>query len=264
MSKARDLAPAWSALRRFTPARIALGRTGVSLPTSAHLAFQLAHAQARDAVHRPFNSEALAGGLRASAVLSFLGALQLESRATSRVHYLQRPDLGRRLNEASAAALRQAAPRAAPDVAFVITDGLSALAIEANAVPFLEEVVPSVMADGLAIAPLCVVRGGRVALGDEVGELLRARCVVILVGERPGLTSPDSLGAYLTFAPRIGLTDERRNCLSNIRPAGLPWREAAVRLHWLIRECLRRQLSGVDLKEDAPTLAGPGVAALPG
>ena len=263
MSKQRELAPAWSALRRFTPARIALGRAGVSLPTNAHLAFQLAHAQARDAVHRPFDGNAMVRSLQASAILSPVGSVLLESRATSRVHYLQRPDLGRRLSEASAASLRQAAPSAVPDIAFVISDGLSALAIETNAVPFLEELVPSIMADGVTIAPFSIVRGGRVALGDEVGELLRARLVVILVGERPGLTSPDSMGAYLTFAPRIGLTDERRNCLSNIRPAGLPWREAAVRLHWLIRESLRRQLSGVDLKEDAPTLAGADFAALP-
>lgn len=254
MSKPRELAPAWAALRRFTPARIALGRTGVSLPTGAHLAFQLAHAQARDAVHRPFDAEAMVAALQASPTLSPLGHVTLASRATSRVHYLQRPDLGRRLSEASAATLREAAPAQAPDLAFVITDGLSALAIETNAVPFLEEVVPSLQSDGFSLAPLCVVRSGRVALGDEVGELLRARCVVILVGERPGLTSPDSLGAYLTFAPRVGLTDERRNCLSNIRPAGLPWREAAMRLHWLIRESLRRQLSGVELKEDAPAL----------
>lgn len=246
---------ALTALRRFTPARIALGRTGVSLPTAAQLAFQLAHAQARDAVHRPFDVEALVARLAASGALAPLGHVVLGSRATSRVHYLQRPDLGRRLSHASAAALREVAPSDLPDVVFVIADGLSSLAVDANAVGFLEAVVPGLQGDGLRIAPLCLVTGGRVAIGDEVGELLRARLVVVLVGERPGLTSPDSLGAYLTFAPRVGLTDERRNCLSNIRPAGLPWQDAATRLQWLIRESLRRQLSGVELKEDAPALA---------
>lgn len=246
---------ALAALRRFTPARIALGRTGASVPTAAQLEFQLAHARARDAVHRPFDVEALATRLDESPVLRPLGHLALASRTTSRVHYLQRPDLGRRLSHASAATVREAAAASPPDLAFVIADGLSSLAIDTNAAGFLDAVVPGLRDDGFAIAPLCLVVGGRVAIGDEVGELLRARIVVVLIGERPGLTSPDSLGAYLTHSPRVGLTDESRNCLSNIRAAGLPWAAAAARLRWLLNASRRRGLSGVALKEDAPTLA---------
>jgi ethanolamine ammonia-lyase small subunit len=248
---------ALAALRRFTPARIALGRTGVSVPTAAQLEFQLAHARARDAVHRPFDVQALANRLDESPALQPLGRVLLESRTTSRVNYLQRPDLGRRLSHASAAALREAAPAAAPDLAIVMADGLSSLAMDTNAVGFLEAVVPGLRNDAFAIAPLCLVTGGRVAIGDEVGELLRARIVVVLIGERPGLTSPDSLGAYLTHSPRVGLTDECRNCLSNVREAGLPWEAAAERLRWLLNESRRRGLSGVALKEDAPALSSP-------
>ncbi|MET0267458.1 MAG: ethanolamine ammonia-lyase subunit EutC [Duganella sp.] len=248
----------WAALRRFTAARIALGRTGVSQPTAPQLAFQLAHARARDAVHQSLDVAPLAQGLQA---LCGQPALVLHSAAASRHIYLQRPDLGRRLDEASRAALAQcaAAPDAAApdasapdgyDLALVVADGLSALAIEQNVLPFLRSLTARLAAESWTLAPPAVVLQGRVAVGDEVGQLLRARAVLVLVGERPGLSSPDSMGLYLTWAPRVGLTDASRNCISNVRPAGLSYEAAAFKLHYLLTESRRRQLTGVALKDE--------------
>lgn len=244
----------WQELRRLTPARIALGRAGTSLPTAAHLDFQFAHAQARDAVHLPFDHAAL------SAALAERGreTLLVHSAAADRHTYLQRPDLGRRLDPESAALLRRHA-EAHPqgyDLAVVIADGLSALAVQRHALPFLERMEEQVQAEGWSLSPVVLVQQGRVAVGDEVGELLRARMVVILIGERPGLSSPDSLGLYFTWAPRIGLNDAYRNCISNVRLEGLSYGTAAHRLLYLMREACRRQLSGVQLKDEAevPTL----------
>jgi len=240
----------WQMLRRFTAARIALGRTGVSQPTSAQLDFQLAHARARDAVHLALDVDALRRDLEA--VWPEAGpCVVLHSAAADRNVYLQRPDLGRRLDEASRVALAaQAGSRATSDVAFVIADGLSALAVAQNAAPFLGVLRACIAAEGWTVAPPMIVQQGRVAVGDEIGALLDARVVVVLIGERPGLSSPDSMGLYITWAPRVGLTDERRNCISNVRPAGQSYEEAAGRLHYLLAEARRRQLTGVELKDE--------------
>jgi len=198
----------WAALRQFTDARIALGRSGVSLPTSAHLAFQLAHAQARDAVHRGLDGPALSAQLSAAWPDLPGSVLQLHSAATDRNHYLQRPDLGRRLDIASRDLLAPSKGTLEErrfDVAFVIADGLSALGIEQNAAPFLAALHQRMAGEDWKVAPLCVVRQARVAIGDEIGQALGAKAVVVLIGERPGLSSPDSMGLYLTWMPRVGL-----------------------------------------------------------
>lgn len=231
----------WGELRQFTAARIALGRAGVSLPTAPQMAFQLAHARARDAVHRELDAEALAAQLEMACII-------VHSAAPDRATYLRRPDLGRRLDEPSRLAL---APHAAAfDIGFVIADGLSALAIEQHALPFLREWTALAPA-AVSMAPVVIVRQGRVAVGDEVAQLLGVQLVVVMIGERPGLSSPDSMGLYLTWQPRVGTTDERRNCISNVRPAGLDLAGAARKLHYLVGEARRRGLSGVALKDDS-------------
>lgn len=236
-------------LRRLTPARIALGRTGTSLPTRAQLDFQFAHAQARDAVHLAFDH----AGLRAQLAEVGRESLLLHSAAAHRDSYLQRPDLGRKLSDESAQALRdyaQANPGGV-DLVIVVADGLSALAVHRHTVPFLTRLQEQMAADGWSIAPVVLVEQGRVAVSDEIGERLGANMVVILIGERPGLSSPDSLGLYFTYQPKIGLTDAYRNCISNVRLEGLSYGMAAHRLLYLMREACRRQLSGVNLKDEA-------------
>ncbi|MEB0041066.1 MULTISPECIES: ethanolamine ammonia-lyase subunit EutC [unclassified Pseudomonas] len=239
----------WLELRRLTPARIALGRTGTSIPTSAQLDFQYAHAQARDAVHLPFDQSGL------SAQLAERGreTLLLHSAATDRNSYLQRPDLGRRLDDASAQQLRDyaTAHRGGVDVAIVVADGLSSLAVHRHTLPFLQRMEEQTAAEGWSLSPVILVEQGRVAVADEIGELLSAKMVVILIGERPGLSSPDSLGLYFTYGPKVGLTDAARNCISNVRLEGLSYGLAAHRLLYLMREACRRQLSGVSLKDEA-------------
>lgn len=239
----------WTKLRQFTPARIALGRTGISLPTSAHLDFQLAHARARNAVHHVLDRE------RLKAALEERGheVVMVHSAAPDRPTYLQRPDLGRRLDDASRHWL-EARGKGSHDVAFVIADGLSAFAIETNVVPFLDVMVPRAGREGWRLAPISIVGQGRVASGDEIGELMGAELVVMLIGERPGLSSPDSLGIYLTFKPRVGTTDADRNCISNVRREGLSYEDAAHKLVYLIGEARRRQLSGVHLKDESEAL----------
>ncbi len=244
-----SIANPWQQLRSLTPARIALGRAGTSLPTSAQLDFQYAHAQARDAVHLPFDHAAL------SAQLAERGrdSLLLHSAAPDRHSYLQRPDLGRKLNEASAQTLRdyaQANPGGV-DLAIVIADGLSALAVHRHSLPFLQRFEEQAAADNWSLSPMVLVEQGRVAVADEVGQLLGAKMSVILIGERPGLSSPDSLGLYFTYGPKLGLTDAYRNCISNVRLEGLSYGMAAHRLLYLMREACRRQLSGVHLKDEA-------------
>ena len=239
----------WLELRRLTPARIALGRTGTSLPTRAQLDFQFAHAQARDAVHLPFDHAGLSAQLRERGRDSLL----LHSAATDRNSYLQRPDLGRKLSDTSAQALREHA-QANPggvDVAIVVADGLSALAVHRHTLPFLSRLEEQMSTDGWSLAPVVLVEQGRVAIGDEIGQLLGAKMVVMLIGERPGLSSPDSLGVYFTYNPKVGLTDAYRNCISNVRLEGLSYGMAAHRLLYLMREACRRQLSGVNLKDEA-------------
>lgn len=236
----------WQQLRQFTRARIALGRAGHSQTTDTVLAFGLAHAQARDAVHLPLDCAAVASALDRAG----FATLPVHSAAPDREHYLRRPDLGRRLDEPSRARLARARPDAAPDVVIVIADGLSALAAQSHGVPLLCAVRER-LPEGWAMAPVVVAEQSRVALGDEVGELLDARQVVMLIGERPGLSSPDSLGIYLTYAPRVGRTDAERNCISNVRPEGLSYAQAADRLVFLLRGAAALGCSGVALKDDS-------------
>lgn len=227
-------------LREWTPARVALGRAGCSIPTAELLAFQLAHARARDAVHLPLDVSGLALQLQARQ----LDYLALHSAAPDREAYLSRPDLGRTLDESSREGLRPGPY----DAVFVIADGLSALAVHRHGVALLDAILPQ-LADW-RVAPVAIVEQGRVAIGDEIGERLGAEVAAVLIGERPGLSSPDSLGVYLTFGPRRGRTDAERNCISNIHEQGLNYEAAARRLVFLMREARRRKLSGVALKED--------------
>lgn len=254
----------WLELRRLTPARIALGRTGTSMPTSAQLDFQYAHAQARDAVHLPFDH----AGLSSQLAERGRECLLLHSAATDRNSYLQRPDLGRKLSDESAQKLRdytQANPGGV-DLAIVVADGLSALAVHRHTLPFLARMEEQTAIEGWSLSPVILVEQGRVAVADEIGELLGAKMVVILIGERPGLSSPDSLGLYFTYNPKVGLTDAYRNCISNVRLEGLSYGMAAHRLLYLMREACRRQLSGVSLKDEAQvqTLESDAGAGLKG
>ena len=237
----------WARLRRTTPARIALGRVGHALPLGEVLDFQLAHARARDAVHAALDGEALAGELAP------LPVLKVESDAQDRATYLRRPDLGRRLSAQSAAMLEEVGERG--DVVFVISDGLSATGVQAGAARLVQACIAEL--GDLSIGPVVIARQARVALGDPIGEALGARVSVMIIGERPGLSVHDSLGIYMTFAPRPGRSDAERNCISNIHGAGgLSPEDAARTLGWLLREALRRQISGVALKDDqSPALS---------
>lgn len=244
----------WRVLRQFTDARIGLGRAGVSLPTRELLQFQLAHAQARDAVHFPLDVKRLVDDLGESAMaLPGKSPLLLQSQAEDRLTYLQRPDLGRRLSPASLECLsrHRTGDPGGSDVAIVIVDGLSSSAIQNNAVCMVTQFLRDLEAEpgDWRLAPLTIVEQGRVAIGDEIGECLGASLVVVLIGERPGLSSPDSLGIYLTWGPESGLSDARRNCISNVRPAGLSFEHASQRLLYLMREARRLGISGVGLKD---------------
>lgn len=240
-------------LRRFTIARVALGRAGNALPTAAHLDFVEAHAMARDAVHAVLDVAALAEALRALG----LDPVVVASRAPERHTYLVRPDLGRALDDVSIARLA----RCDPPLALVIADGLSATAVQRHAAPFLAEALPRLARIGVAAGPAVIALQGRVALGDAIGAALGAEAVAVLIGERPGLSAPDSLGLYLTWNPRPGRTDAERNCISNIRPAGQPYAQAAETLAWLAGEMRRRRLTGVALKDERPAaLAAPAAS----
>ena len=244
----------WTVLRAHTAARIALGRAGNSLPTGEWLRFGLAHAMARDAVREPLDVGLLASQLQDQA---FGPVVAVDSAAGDRDTYLRRPDLGRRLAPGSAALFE---PAASPGgLVVVIGDGLSARAAQQHAQPLLVELRPRLEAHGMALGPVVIARQARVALGDEVGALLSAAAVLVLIGERPGLSSPDSLGAYLTWGPQVGCADSQRNCVSNIRPDGLPVAAAAHRIAWLLVAARRLGASGVALKDDSDM---PG--ALPG
>jgi len=238
----------WSHLRRHTGARIALGRAGGSLPTPARLDFQLAHAHARDAVLSPFDPEAFAERLR---VLSPL-VLPVLSAARDRAEYLRRPDLGRRLAPESRTLLESHATPC--DLVIIVSDGLSAHAVATQCEPLLAALLPLIRASRWTLAPLIVARHARVALQDEIGALLKATVSLILLGERPGLGSADSLGAYFIHTPFIARTDADRNCISNIREAGLPISAAAAKLHYLLGKSYGLRLSGVQLKDDSPAL----------
>ena len=244
-SQAVDAEP-WEKLRALTPARIALGRSGSALPTGEVLRFGHAHALARDAVHRQFDTAVLAQQI---AVLGFETA-QVASAAPDRATYLRRPDLGRQLGHEHAAHLESRA-KAGCDLALVVADGLSATAVQANAAPTLAALRPGLQASGWTLAPVVLATQARVALGDAIGAALRARMVLVLIGERPGLSSPDSLGAYLTYSPHIGRRDNERNCVSNIRAAGLPPERAAAALLWLMTQAFHRSVTGVTLKDES-------------
>ncbi len=246
---------AWAALRALTPARLALGRSGTSVPTAVQLDLQLAHARARDAVLVPLDPERVARDLRDLG----LDALHLHSAAPDRATYLRRPDLGRQLNDPSRALLQRAATHAHADLALVVADGLSASAVHTHAAALLAACLPAFRARGWRLAPICVVQQGRVALGDEVGALLQARQVVVLIGERPGMSAPDSLGAYLTHAPAVGRTDAERNCISNIHAAGLGYAQAGETLVRLLDAARALGQSGVGLKDEVRTVL-PGDA----
>lgn len=240
------VADPWAALRRHTAARIALGRAGDSVPTARLLEFEAAHAQARDAVHTPVDLAAL------RAQLPGIETVEVRSAAPDRTTYLQRPDLGRRLDPGCAGLLE----RGAHDVAFVIADGLSARAVHDHAAAVLHAALE--LLDGWRVAPVVLATQARVALGDEIGERLGAGLVAVLVGERPGLSAADSLGIYLTAGPRVGRRDSERNCISNIHPPhGLGHRGAAEKLVHLLAEARRLGLTGVGLKDDIAALPGP-------
>jgi len=246
MTGPRGLATAadpWLALRRFTPARVALGRTGASWTTAEWLRFGTDQARARDAVHAPLDADRLSGELGAAGH----PVLRVHSAAPDRATYLLRPDLGRRLDAASAAGLTRSDPT--PEAVVIAADGLSAPAVQRHVPPLLAAL--RARSPRWSGVPVVVGLQARVALGDEVGERLGAALAVVLVGERPGLSSPDSLGVYLTFAPRVGRTDAERNCISNVRPEGLGYEETARRLDWLGGEALRRRLTGVELRDES-------------
>ncbi|MCB1889813.1 MAG: ethanolamine ammonia-lyase subunit EutC [Rhodocyclaceae bacterium] len=238
----------WHPLRALTAARIGLGRAGDNLPTDALLRFGMAHAEARDAVHSPLDAAALADALAERG----LAPLAVRSEARDRAQYLRRPDLGRRLAEDDRAALA-AHPARGADSVLVLADGLSAAAVARHALPLLDALLPRL--SGWTLGPPVIALQARVALGDEIAEALDARQVVMLIGERPGLSSPDSLGAYLTQSPRRGRTDAERNCLSNIRPEGLPPAAAASRLAHLMVGARALGASGICLKDES---ASPG------
>ena len=243
-------------LRTLTPARVALGRSGSGLPTSALLAFTLDHARARDAVHAPLDADAIAAEIAA------LGCetMRIASQAESRADYLRRPDLGRKLALASQATL--AGRKHVPcDLAIMIADGLSAAAVHAHAAALLRDLLPRLKTMKMSVGPVLIASGARVALGDEVGLLCKARMILTLIGERPGLSAPDSLGAYITFAPKPGRTDAERNCVSNIHRAGLSYDEAAFKIAWLLQEGLTRGTSGVALKDESGDLRLAGMPA---
>jgi ethanolamine ammonia-lyase small subunit len=226
------------------------------MPTKALLDFTLAHARARDAVHAAFDVTAMISGLDELG----LPAIEVCSRARARDDYLRRPDLGRRLDQASQHLLASKHGGACR-LAIVVGDGLSPTAVNVHAIEVIRRLVPGLAEGGIEIGHAVVATGARVALGDEIGALLGAQMIVMLIGERPGLSAPDSLGAYLTFAPRPGLTDAERNCVSNIHGAGLTHDEAAFRIAWLIREGLARQLTGVALKDESGAQTPPHIGA---
>jgi ethanolamine ammonia-lyase small subunit len=241
----------WAALRRHTPARISLGRAGTSLPTSEVLRFAAAHAAARDAVHLPLDVGALLADLRTRG----FEATTATSRAAARHEYLTRPDLGRLLAPSAAEA---SPPAGDGGLCIVVGDGLSAIAAQRHAAPLLAALREvGVVADRLVVATQA-----RVALGDAIAERAGASLVLVLIGERPGLSSPDSLGAYLTWQPQVGRVDSERNCVSNIRPEGLALADAAARIAWLVRESRRRRVTGIALKDDSEVLSVDAVQAL--
>ena len=244
----------WIALRRFTQARIALGRAGHAVPTQALLDFQLAHAQARDAVQLPWNIDAFAGQLRDIGEETLI----LQTPVSNRSEYLRRPDFGRVLTEESRIRLRNL-KASGVDVALIVSNGLSSTAVERRGIALLQTILEGLRVRQFRIAPICLVANGRVALLDDIGSVLDAQVAVIVIGERPGLSAADSLGIYLSYAPKNGNTDAERNCISNIHPPeGLSYESATRKLLYLIEESIRRGFSGVALKDEMDGLLCEG------
>lgn len=239
----------WQILRKFTDARIGLGRAGPSQTTKDVLSFQLAHARAQDAVNTPVDWHAVESCIQ-DLELAFL---HFHSQAVDRSCYLQRPDLGRCLNEDSRLSLNEwrGNQKESIDICIVIADGLSATAIETQAPSMLKQLIGDLSLSGFGKPFVCLADQARVAIGDEIAEKLNAECLVVMIGERPGLSSPNSLGIYFSYQAKIGFTDAKRNCLSNIRPEGLSFSEASQRLIWLMKEAKRQKLSGVSLKDES-------------
>lgn len=233
---------AWEKLKSYTDARIALGRSGGSLPTSELLKFRKDHALAKDAVWTELDVKLLEREIEGLQ----LSTVKLSSQATDRLAYIKRPDLGRKLDQPSIDKIASF-PKTEHDISIILADGLSAQAISLHAIPFLKEFLPTISA--YSLAPICLVNQGRVAISDEIGELFSSKISIILIGERPGLSSPYSMGIYLTYNPKAGNTDEKRNCISNIRTGGLPYAYAAGKLAFLTSEAIRLKLSGVNLKD---------------
>jgi ethanolamine ammonia-lyase small subunit len=241
----------WASLKAFTTARIALGRTGTAIPLREVLNFRLAHAHARDAVYSALAVNALQEQLHSF----YLPVLLLHSKAADRYEYLQRPDKGRQLDAESVALLKAAdSAHLQKDVAIILADGLSATAMNVHTQPLLQVLIPLLKGAGFSLAPICMVQQGRVASGDEVGEQLQAKVTLMLIGERPGLSAADSMGAYITYRAKPGTTDEARNCISNIRAEGLQYEAAGRKILYLIQEALRLGLTGVGLKDNAGLL----------
>lgn len=235
----------WQQLRNFTRARIALGRVGTSLPTREVLDFGMSHAMARDAVHTPLDAQALCDAL----VQHGFETLLVQSAAPDRSTYLLRPDLGRKLSNLCVDLLASLKSEEC-EIAFVIGDGLSSMAVSNHALGVMEQ-MRTLVPSQWRVAPVVVATQARVALSDEIGALLKARVVVMLIGERPGLSSPDSLGIYITYGPEVGRQDSERNCISNVRPEGLGYEAAARKTLWLVKEAMRLKLSGVGLKDES-------------
>lgn len=236
----------WQDLRRFTSARIALGHCGASMPTTEYLNFSLDHARARDAVHLPFQKELV----RDKLVRMGLQTIDVHSLADNRSVYLINPDKGRRLNEESCDRLREF-NSSGYDVVLVIADGLSSKAVHKQAVPLIGHLLPYLKKLKLSVAPIVLAEQSRVALGDEIAELLRGKLVAILIGERPGLSSPDSLGVYMTWNPKVGRLESERNCISNVRPEGLNYGKAAFKMAWLMEAAFESSCTGIGLKDQS-------------
>ncbi|WP_339675436.1 ethanolamine ammonia-lyase subunit EutC [uncultured Zhongshania sp.] len=253
----------WHDLQAYTSARIAQGRSGVSLPIAANLKFQLDHARARDAVHTAFNIHSFIDSYLA-AYPSAAAPLCVASAAESRGQYLQRPDLGRQLPEAQWQQLRQSLKsECGSDIAVVVADGLSSAAVQRHALPLLALLLPAIATQGFSLAPLCIATQARVALGDDIGEAIKAKLLVMLIGERPGLSSPDSLGMYITYAPQRACTDAQRNCISNIRDGGLSYQQACDTGIYLIATAMKKAQTGVSLKDESMLLDSQTATAIP-
>lgn len=239
----------WHTLQSLTEARIGLGRAGVSLPTSAQLSFNADHAKARDAVNTPIEFKVIADAFEACGLTSLI----LHSKAQSRTEYLQRPDFGRRLNTDSSRTLESWTQESTKevDIAIALVDGLSSAAVQVHGVSLVQNLSSALKRNGYGSAPIFLVEQGRVAIGDEIGEHVKAKAMILVIGERPGLSAHDSLGIYYTYMPRLGLTDANRNCISNIRPKGMSIDQASEKALWLVKQSFERQLSGVNLKDTA-------------